>query len=212
VPVSNVRNAIDAALELGIPYVRLEITYATEFDHILIASYYEDYGDKISMHADRVIPTAKFSPRVLQGQDPLLNYAPSNYGHTCWLGTPLINPNGDVFACHIGKAGAHRDLSSLPYYLGNLREDSVLSVMDRATRRLDYQFLRTHGPKGVAAMVTENQAIFSVLQNQNFTTACDMCMCTLKSDEGTQFLPVYAAQHEDDINARLVLALGEQLI
>jgi hypothetical protein len=211
VPVGNVRNAIDAAIELKIPNIRLEITYATEFDRILIASYYEDYQDKISIHADRVIPNPKFSPKVLANQDTLLGYSPVNYKHTCWLGTPLINPDGNIFACHVGKAAAHADLSRLPYFLGSLRTASFASLMGRSERRSDYQFLRTHGPKGVATMVVENPEVFSVLPTQQFTTACDMCMCTLKSEQGSEFLPEYANHRRDDIDARLVLALGEAL-
>ncbi|HEX5412376.1 MAG TPA: hypothetical protein VFZ27_11015 [Terriglobia bacterium] len=208
--MTNVRNAIEAAIELNISSIILNITYASESDRSYVASQYADYGNRIGIHADRVIPNPKFSPLVLIGQDPLQNLSPAAYSCNCWLGTPLVDPNGDIFSCHIGKAAAHRDISHLPYFLGNLRNLSFKDIMDRAEARSDYQYLRTHGPKGVAEMAINTPQLLENLTTPTFTTACDMCMRVLKSPKGPESLASFAATRHEEIDVRLALLLGEQ--
>src|SRR5207302_8364723 len=133
--------------------ISLMITYANEADRCDVVSHYADYGDRVEIFADRVIPNPHFSPRVLLNQDPPASFTPENYKTRCFLATPMLNPNGDLFSCHIGKAAAHGDLRHLPYFLGNLREQPFEDIMRAARSRADYQYLRTHGPRGVAELV-----------------------------------------------------------
>jgi MoaA/NifB/PqqE/SkfB family radical SAM enzyme len=210
VPFQYVRNAIDAALELGITDISINITFAADSDRAYVAAQYEDYGDRIRIYAERVIPSPKFSPKVLSEQDPLRNLTPAYYAPSCWLGTPLVDPQGDVFACHIGKAAAHKDFDKRPYFLGNLRRESFSEIMTQSQGRADYQFLRTHGPRGVAEMAQNNPALVGTMSRHEFTTACDMCVCVLASPQGTEALVQHASKHETAIDARLALLLGEE--
>ncbi len=209
VPFEYVRNAIDASISLGIPLINLNITYATESDRASIAAKYADYGDRVIIYADRVIPNPNFSAKVLAGQDPLHGLAPHNYSNKCWLGTPLVNPNGDLFTCHVGKAAAHGDLTKVPYFLGNLRQQSFDQIMRQSEVRPDYQYLRTRGPNGVAEMAVNSPELLQILPRRDFTTACDMCMCTLTSPKGPESLVKYAEKQKDEIDVRLAFGLGE---
>jgi hypothetical protein len=209
VPIANVRHAIDAAIDLGIPLINLNITYATEADRAAIAAEYADYGNRVIIYADRVIPNPNFSAKVLAGQDPLHGLAPHNYSTKCWLGTPLVNPNGDLFSCHVGKAAAHGDLSKVPYFLGNLRKLSFGQIMGQSEARPDYQYLRTRGPNGVAEMAKNSPELLHVLPRRDFTTACDMCMCVLSSPKGAEALAQYAEKRKGEIDVRLAFGLGE---
>ena len=208
VPFHYVRNAIDAAIALDIPKINLNITYATDFDRAYIASQYKDYGSRVDIYADRVIPNPNFSPRVLAGQDAMVDLSHS-YGSRCWLGTPLLDPAGDLFTCHVGKMAAHKNLSKSPYYLGNLRKEKLFDIMSRSQVRHDYQFLRTHGPDGVAAVARQTPELLKILPARTFTNACDMCRSTLSEDLGRESLAAHAQKHEQDIDARLILALKE---
>jgi len=210
IPPAYVRHAIDAALELGIANIRLAITYATGQDKNNISSQFSDYGNRITIYADRVIPNPKFSPRVLAGQDRLVELSPKSYSRNCWIGTPLVDPSGEIFACHIGKAAAHRDLTKLPFYVGNLRSSSFATIMKQAQERPDYQFLRTHGPRGVAEMACQTPSLLESLPRREFTTACDMCMSILKSEKGADSLRAYAADKRDTINTVLAFRMAEQ--
>lgn len=211
VPLQYVRNAIDAAIDAGVRNISLNITYATEEDRQLIASQYSDYGDRINIYADRVIPLPDptASLLLLRGQDSLRQFAPHAYAVRCWLGTPLVNPNGDLAACHIGKAGSRRDLRELPYFLGNLREESFDAIMGRCESRQDYQYLRTHGPRGVAQMAADLPEVMQALPRRTFTTECDMCWSVLETPEGARSLPLYSTSKADRIEARRVIGLGE---
>jgi hypothetical protein len=209
VPLQYVRNAADAAMDLGIRDININITYATEADRDYVASQYADYGDRVCIYAERVIPSPKFSPKVLADQDPMRSLAPANYTRKCWLGTPLVDPQGDLFACHIGKAAAHKDFGKSSYFLGNLRAASFEKIMKQAQQRSDYQFLRTHGPKGVAEMASNDTPLLKSMSRHEFTNACDMCVCVLGSPQGPESLEKYAGAREDEINIRLALLLGE---
>lgn len=211
VPFAYVRNAIDAAIELGIPKINLNITFATEADRDYVAAQYADYGNRVVFYMERVIPTPLISPRVLAAQDPLQSLNPSNYSHKCWLATPLIDPNGDLFACHIGKVAAHGgNVRKMPYFLGNLRENPFADIMRGAQERTDYQFLRTHGPKGVAEVAQGNPKLIEALPRRDFTNACDMCVCTLSSPKGGESLAEHARGRGSEIDVRLALLLGEE--
>lgn len=209
VPISNVRHAIDAAIDLEIERINLNITYANEADRAFIASQYADYGKRVEIYADRVIPNPNFSVKLLSSQDPLSGLSPGVYGSSCWLGTPLVDPNGDLFACHLGKLAAHTDPTRVPYFLGNLRKSRFQDVMDRSGARPDYQYLRTHGPKGVAEMAQATPELLKVLPRREFTTGCDMCMGVLMAPGGAEALAEHAAARTEAIDLRLVLSLGE---
>lgn len=212
VPVAYVRNVIDAGLDLGIPDVSLMITFATLEDRDSIAANYADYSDRVSIFSDRVIPNPRVRRRDGLENDQLVSLTPHVFKSTCWLATPLVNPNGDVFACHIGKAAAHRDLRELPYYLGSLREARFDEVIAAARRRPDYQFLRTHGPKGVAEAIVSRPEVVEGLERTAFANACDMCMSVLKTAPGRAALSEHAAGSKEAIDLRLQLLLGEESV
>jgi MoaA/NifB/PqqE/SkfB family radical SAM enzyme len=211
VPYQNVFNVIETALELKIPQITIYITYANEAERSEVRQHYTSYGDRLKISEDRVIPSPYLSSRVLQNQDALRTSHPDEYGCECEIGTPIINPNGDVFSCHIGKAAAHRDLRHLPYFLGNVRERSFADIMASAACRLDYQFLRTYGPRGVAALFAQEPGLSSAVGRDGFTTDCDMCFSTLKTREGRMALESYVSRPEvrDGIDMHLALVLGE---
>lgn len=185
IPVENVRRVIDVAFELGVPKITICITYTKTDDLLHIRSMYEQYGQRLTFHQDRVIPTKYLRPRLLKNQNALLPPDPSKYDQHCYLSTPIINPNGDLISCHAGKAGAHRSLTETPYYLGNLRNQSFREIMEKSRNRWDYQYLRTHGPQGVAQLYVNHQDLIQATgRPEGFANACDMCFSTLKTSEG----------------------------
>ncbi|MDP9266867.1 MAG: radical SAM protein [Acidobacteriota bacterium] len=214
VPLAFVCNVIDAALKREIKDISICITYTHEEERLETQQQFASYGERLMFHFDRVIPTQFLSPIVLKNQSRGIGTAPSEYGCSCYLGTPIVNPNGDVFSCHAGKAAAHADMQTLPYYLGNLRGASFEALMRMSERRWDYQFLRTHGPKGVAQLFSIYPDLASAVGRQEFTNGCDMCFSVLRNREGRAALGhhVSKASVQDSINQRLVISLGEEPI
>lgn len=210
VPYEYVYNVIDAADALHIPTVTLCLTYATEKDREAVRSHYRQYGDRVDYSESRVIPTP-FIPRAVANQDPLLAPTAENFDMRCWLETPIVNPNGDVVSCHSGKAGAHGDLTDTPYWLGNLHAMTFAEIMARAHRNIEYQYLRTHGPKGIAQLYDAYPELHGSVQRNGFSGPCDMCFWTLSSPEGKRLLSTHVRRSDvlTQINMRLALVFGE---
>jgi MoaA/NifB/PqqE/SkfB family radical SAM enzyme len=210
VPYEYVHNVIAAADRVKIREITLCITYASEQDRQAVRQNYESYGQRLRFYESRVIPTP-FIGKALRGQDAMLDPQEKNFGSTCWLKTPIINPNGDLFSCHAGKVGAHGNMEGLPYWLGNLRRDSFLSIMETARRKVEYQYLRTHGPKGVARLFQEYPELASAVGRDGFSGPCDMCFAALSTPEGRKCLKAYSHRPEvlQQINLRLALQYRE---
>ncbi len=208
VPVDNVRHAIEAALGLGMS-VRLVISYTKDEDLAAIRQEYTDYASRITVHPQRVIPNRWLDTKIFRNQSRQQPLNPDAYSHTCFLGTPLINPNGDLFACHLGK-GRRPGTGDDPYLLGNLRGACFEDVMGDASLRADYQYLRTHGPRGVVeAMDAHQPIVLREAGRSEFTSACDMCTTVLNTTSGAREFRAFAERHLDEIDIRLVLSLHE---
>ena len=210
VPYEYVYNAIEASLAAGVRTIVLCITYTNEEELHQVRDRYEAYRDVVIFHEDRVIPTPYLS-KVLKHQAPKIPPLPENYGRMCYLLTPLVNPNGDLISCHIGKVGAHRDVRDLPYWLGNLREQRFGDIMAGARQRRDYQFLRTHGPKGIAQLLADNPALTETVGSDGFVNCCNLCFSVLGKPDGRQALHDHVAQGsvQKQIDTWLTLAWHE---
>ena len=214
VPYQNVYNAISAAIQLSIPKISIVVTYTNDEERRDVRRQYEQYGGRLRFCEERVIPNPNFSKRVLREQGTLRAPKPEEYRCNCEIGTPIVNPNGDVFSCHVGKAAAHRDLRHLTYFLGNLHEARFRDIMSAAACRADYQFLRTHGAQGVARLFEEEPGLIRAVGRDGFTTECDMCFSVLTSSEGRAALNRHVSRPDvrDAIDMRLALIFGEDIM
>jgi MoaA/NifB/PqqE/SkfB family radical SAM enzyme len=204
VPIAHVYHAIDAALELGIPKITMTITYANRRDLDEVSSWYARYGSKVEISSQLLIPN-KGMRRDETQYVPQFDLAPENYGSRCFLATPLINPNGDVYACHIGKVSSHRGIGKSPYALGNLREASFEEIMGDARRRSDYRYLVAHGPRGVAESMQASPEAAKSLPRCKFTSGCDMCMSVMLTPPAAEAFRKHAEQAKESTEIRLAL-------
>ncbi|WP_377268737.1 radical SAM protein [Peterkaempfera sp. SMS 1(5)a] len=189
VPAQYVRNVIDGALAHGVRDISLCITIAKDEEEQQIRSMYDDYGDRLLIHVDRVISSPHIDPVAATGHPPL----PEHYAKHCYLHTPIINPNGDLAACHVAKVGAHRPLDKDVYFLGNLKERSFPEIMAEADGDYSYQYLRAFGPQGVARLVNENDELRDRFGAKTYSSGCDMCSKVLLTRKGRQALRDHVA-------------------
>jgi hypothetical protein len=210
VPLARVHNVIAAADTLGIPEITLCITYASEKDRRATRKNYVSYGERVSFFESRVIPTP-FIESSVKDQDPMQVVSADDLDRACWLNTPFIDPNGDLFTCHAGAVGAFGDMAKLPYWLGNLRQASLAAIMKVARHRIEYQYLRTHGPKGVAQLLGQYPDLARAVGRDTFTGPCDACYSVLSTAAGQRVLTEHAHRPEiiHHINARLAFMFGE---
>lgn len=180
VPVQYVKNVIEGALRFGVEHVSICATVSEAWHEGHIRKMFAEYKDVILFNFDQVIPTP-----FIDVETHGVSVDPNNYNSVCFLGTPLVNPNGDVAACHIGKAGAYSDLRSQVYFLGNLFDEPFSAIVTRASGNYEYQFLRAFGPRGLARMVSADPAALESMPIQEFTNGCDLCYKLLK-DSGVR--------------------------
>jgi MoaA/NifB/PqqE/SkfB family radical SAM enzyme len=203
VPTAFVRNVIDGAIAHGVRDISLCITIAKDEEEQQIRSMYEDYGDRLLIHVDRVISSPHIAPVADTGHPPL----PQHYAKSCFLHTPIINPNGDLCACHVAKVGAHKPLDKDVYFLGNLKKASFGEIMAEADSDYAYQYLRAFGPQGVARMVSENNELTAQFGGKRFSSGCDMCSKVLLTRKGRAALRDYV---DDEFQQSLIDTVREK--
>lgn len=189
VPARYVRNVIDGALARGISHISLCITIAEDAEEQQIRSLYDDYGDRLLISVDKVISSPHIDPVAAAGHPP----EPEHYASHCYLHTPIINPNGDLCACHAAKVGAHHPQEKDVYFLGNLKQKTFSQIMAEADENHSYQYLRAFGPQGVARLISEDPGLSARFGGQAFSNGCDMCSRVLLTRQGRQALADHAS-------------------
>jgi hypothetical protein len=111
-----------------------------------------------------------------------MSFVHSDYSSKCFLHTPLIDAEGNVCTCHIGKVGTHLDIRKLPYFLGSLRQNSLKQIFDSSESNYLYQYLRLFGPKGIAQAVN-NSPLGEQFHKKCYSGDCHMCADILPNVE-----------------------------
>ena len=88
--------------------------------------------------------------------------------------SPVIEPNGNVFACCGPSRDAHR---SSPLFLGNISEESLDSIFHRAVRDPIIEALSTIGPYGLFNLIKDEPSLRNLLPRRDrYTTMCEVCL------------------------------------
>lgn len=189
VPAQYVMNVIEGGLSHGVDKIELCITVANDEEEEQICSLYDKYRDQLYVHTLRVIPT----PHIDTDQPPGDLPTPDRFETSCFLHTPLVNPNGDLCSCHIAKVGAHAPLRDEVYFLGNLKERTFKEIMSDAEEDYGYQFLRAFGPQGVARMVQSSENLKARFGHKEFSGGCDLCSKVMMNRHGKAALKEYVS-------------------
>jgi MoaA/NifB/PqqE/SkfB family radical SAM enzyme len=208
VPPAYVMNVIDGAIRRGIEYITLVVTIAEDAEEEQFRTLYQGYGDRLVFHIERVIPSQFTKSSHPQQQ---LKPIAANFSADCFLKTPIINPDGDLAACHIAKVGAHQSLEDEVYFLGNLHQEPFSDIMKRSEENYEYQFLRAFGPQGVARLVQQSENLRSLFGDRTFTRGCDLCCRVLLNKKGKQALREWTGDsyNRELIDSVLTTRLGE---
>ena len=210
VPPRYVMNVIDVGRDHGVQHISLCVTIAKQAEEAQTREIFRDYLDRVLFHVDYVIPTPFLTGIQTAGKTP----EPSAFKSTCYLDTPLINPNGDLSTCHIGKAGAYVNLSEQVYFLGNLNERSFSALMDDAESNYEYQYLRVFGPRGIARLIAQSERLRAQFTAQPFTNGCDLCYRVLRTPEARSAFQELVNHPETQrvVNAARFVRFGEQIV
>jgi organic radical activating enzyme len=204
VPVQYVKNVINAGLKHGIKDIMICITCNDSIEFGLIKEQFIEYNNRIQFFSGGFIPTKKFTADSTDITGEKAN------DNRCWIANPLLNPDGRLFLCHIGKAAAHDSSNMATYFMGDLNTTSLSAIIDNAENRKDYQFLRLLGPKGLRNMLKEHPFLEKYLKRTSFNSSCDLCVTMLSSVEVYEFFLKYINQDHIIDELEMIRVLGRK--
>ncbi|HYP29262.1 MAG TPA: radical SAM protein [Blastocatellia bacterium] len=212
VPAQYILNVIAVARELSIPTVVICITYTSEEDKRDMTALFEGQGDYVNFHYGRVIPSPQVHRLVSDAYSCMHEFVPENFPSQCFLHTPLVNPNGTLSTCHIGKVETHFEITESPYYLGNLKEEKLRDIFARAEENSAYQLLRVYGPQALVKIALASEA-GDRLRDEKFSCECHMCFMVMRNPEVVSELQKQAclAPVQNNIFLKRVLQLGDKV-
>jgi MoaA/NifB/PqqE/SkfB family radical SAM enzyme len=170
--IENIRNAIWAARKLGLQYnVAMttedeeDPTYKALVDNLLDIVEPENIQSTITIPAGR---------SVLGKNARAWTYSPEPSPAACSMASyPILFPNGDVIAC-IGPPITFK--KPHPLYLGNLNEESLKSIFDRADGDALLHAIRVFGPAELLAALNSDPAYPPIRNEYIAELPCDVCI------------------------------------
>ena len=184
IPFQRVENAILAAKELGIPYtvaVCTENENEVEYQEILREleklTHIDTILTAITFPAGRALRKADTSRYQMSAEPPI---------SACSAGSsPIIFPDGRVIAC----IGPVIDLKTPhPLVLGNLREEPLEEVLDRAETNPILHAIRIWGPQHLISMIKEAGLLSHLPQRYIKGSVCNACYSLMANARIVEFL------------------------
>jgi organic radical activating enzyme len=179
IPLEYVKNAIWAAKKLKKLY---NIAVATESEnspeYLNLVDDILDFADVDSINTSIILPVGRAEKEI----DPnLFNYSSTPGESACPMASfPIIFPNGKVIAC-IGPPITLPKTN--PLYLGNLNDETLSDIFDRAEKNYILHAIRTYGPK-VLVNLLQKAGYEHLLPKRYIEEAiCDVCYKLLSNNE-----------------------------
>ena len=171
IPLRNIANAVQTANDLGIP-INIHVCSEDEFDpkHQKIIDYLKTIVNEEQIVSMVTLPVG----RALEEADiSKLKRAPEPPSLACSSGnTPIIFPDGKVVAC----IGPIIDLkASHPLVIGNLNQNTLQDLFDRAETNPILHAIRVWGPKKLISKIRETKLRNLTEQDYLSEIPCDAC-------------------------------------
>lgn len=184
IPFDRVKNAVQAAQECGVPYTIAVCTDNYEDgDYQVILKQLEAITDPDTILTAITFPVG----RALKSVD-LFQYqtTPNPPISACAAGSsPIIFPDGRVIAC----IGPVIDLaSSHPLMLGNLRDESLGTILDRAQANPILHAIRVWGPSKLIELAAEAGLNQYLPESYIEGSVCHACYGLMSNPQLVQFL------------------------
>lgn len=170
IPDGHIHNAVIAAELLGRQY---DVTIATESEqddrYLKIVSRLERIVDASRIMTTITVPAGR---ALKQTRSLRRKTSPEPAQTPCrGLGTPVILPDGRVMAC----SGPMMTHESSPLYLGNLRKESLATVLDRSGSNLLMQLIMIWGPHRMVSLLRSRGHGDLLPKEFLHGSGCDIC-------------------------------------
>ncbi len=188
IPFERVRNAILAARDCGLPCrVMMAVedesspqqsALRTLLDEVLAPEHIEIVSTIRAGRAEAQIDFSRHAVSEATSRDRCPQ-----------VGTPAILPDGQIVAC----CGALLALKNHhPLVLGNLREESLEDILERAERNPIIHTLRLWGPKKLVSMIEQSELKSELPKNYLEKTFCDPCYRIMSNPKLVEWLEQFA--------------------
>lgn len=179
IPFGNIENAIWAAKEIGLLYNVAVCTdneedenYKKTINDLLKIIERDKIKTSITLPVGRALKRSKyFKYRI--SPEPTIS--------ACSMGsTPIIFPDGKVIAC-IGPVIALSQ--SHPLFLGNLRNNTLSEIFDKAETNLILHAIRIWGPKKLISLIKELGQNALLPKEYIAESICDACYKLMSNEK-----------------------------
>ena len=191
IPFKRVKNAINAAKKLDIPYqiaVCTENQEDKEYKKTLKAL--EEITEPETIKTALTFPVGRAleidKPNYVTSKDPPIS--------ACSAGSsPIIFPNGNVIGC-IGPVINIK--SDHPLLLGNLKRNSLKDVLDASEKNAIYHAIRIWGPRKFISLAKEARLEKYLPKKYIANSICYACHSLMSQDQIRKFLQALAIDPE----------------
>lgn len=170
VPLQNIRHALIAAKEVGIPNLSIGVCYTREEEKSLVGKLGDSLeGVRINYQPVWPVARAAHEEKICSFPSHRMSIAP------CPMNAIAVLPEGDALACCGPVVALQTRKQENPFFLGNLREHSLKEILHKCSEDDLLRILRTWGPWKVALLAAREGLVpFKVFHKVN-DDPCFLC-------------------------------------
>ncbi len=192
IPLSNIRNAVYSCKKLGKEY-NIAVAARSEEDeeYLHLIDQLLEFTEKEKIETALIVSVGRAEKQVKTGD---LEQSEEPPQAACSMASfPILFPNGKVIAC-IGPPIVLPDFN--PLYLGNLRRESLLQILDRAENNFILHAIRTFGPSFLVKQLRDKGYGELLPRSFRAESICDVCNKLFSGKEICQALEEVAADEK----------------
>lgn len=192
IPFANIKNGIWAARQLGIMY-NIAVCTDSEDDeqYKRVIQALSQITDKDTIRTAITFPVGRAEKHINS-----FNYRMSSeptVAACTMASSPVIFPDGKVMAC-IGPV--MKLSSSHPLVLGNLHQESLPEILDRAESNPILHAIRVWGPYKIVSLLQEQGLGYLIPKLYIADSTCDVCYKLFTDSKVLDFLRAFSEDEE----------------
>jgi MoaA/NifB/PqqE/SkfB family radical SAM enzyme len=195
IPFENIKNVVFAAEQYGLTYSFAVCTPNVEdpkYLKVMQELLEITGGDRSKIRVSITFPVGRAERRSKTFDYKIISEPP--FGACSMACSPIVFPDGKVMGC-IGpviKLNSHH-----PLILGNLRENSLKEILDKAELNTPLHTIRLWGPQKVISLLKEHGKEDLLPEEYISNCICDVCYRMFYNEKILEFLEGLPGENEE---------------